>query len=221
MSSITDCPHRGSKKSSETKYCDECGVPLEAEKPSRPEGEMTEQEFDALLQLREGKDQLLKHHPRSPIPESVRQGFKGANYFPIEPSYRFFCRLIRYPDTTTIRMMTSTGDEREYLRIGYVTFAIGDKTLTLQTYKTVHENENEGERESLFTPFRDATSGKETYGSGRYLEIEEAEDGLFLVDFNRAYNPYCTYSDKFSCPYPPKENWLDVEIRAGERKFRD
>jgi len=79
----------------------------------------------------------------------------------------------------------------------------------------------EGGRETLFIPFKDATSGKETYGAARYLEIEETEVGIFLVDFNKAYNPYCAYSEAYSCPFPPRENWLEVAIKAGEKKFKD
>jgi len=182
---------------------------------------MTGQEIENLLQTRKEKDLFFKHHPQSPIPQNMRGEFKGLNYFPGDPSYRFLCKLTRRPSPATVRMMTSTGEERDYLKVGYVQFIIQGKTQTLQAYKAAGEHTHEGERETLFIPFKDATSGKETYDAARYLEIVEAEDGSFLVDFNKAYNPYCAYSEAYSCPFPPRENWRDVPIKAGEKKFKD
>lgn len=171
--------------------------------------------------MRKEKDRFFKDHPQSPIPEKTRREFKGLNYFPVKPSYRFFCVLERYSNPATVRMMTNRGVERDYLKIGYFRFIIDGRAQTLQAYGSAQEDRSGGEGETLFVPFRDGTSGKETYGAGRYLEMEETPDGLFLVDFNRAHNPFCAYSEDYSCPYPPKENWLEVEIKAGEKKFKD
>jgi len=200
--------------------CPECGVPIVEDPPARSIG-MPEQEAELLIFMREEKDQFLKEHPQSPIPEEIREDFKGLDYFPVNPSTRFHCRLNRYPDPEAVRMMTSAGVERDYLKVGYVRFIIDGRVQTLQAYRSAQEDRSEGEGETLFVPFKDATSGKESYGAGRYLEIEENPDGSFLVDFNRAYNPFCAYSERYSCPYPPRENWLDVEVKAGEKKFRD
>lgn len=171
--------------------------------------------------MRKEKVFFFTHHPQSPIPQNMREEFRGLNYFPVNPSYRFLCRLNRYPSPASVRMMTSTGEERDYLKVGYIQFIIEGKTQTLQAYKAGREHNHEGERETLFIPFKDATSGKETYGAARYLEIEEAEGGVFLVDFNKAYNPYCAYSEAYSCPLPSGENWLEGAIKAGEKKFKD
>jgi len=200
--------------------CPECGVPIVEDPPARSIG-MPEQEAELLIFMREEKDQFLKEHPQSPIQEEIRDNFKGLDYFPVNPFYRFHCRLNRYPDPEAVRMMTSAGVERDYLKVGYVRFIIDGRVQTLQAYRSAQEDRSEGEGETLFVPFKDATSGKESYGAGRYLEIEENPDGSFLVDFNRAYNPFCAYSERYSCPYPPRENWLDVEVKAGEKKFRD
>jgi len=221
VDSGTYCPNCGEIQQAKAKYCDRCGSPIEGEPPSKPAGKMTEQEIEMLLQTRKEKDLFLKHHPQSPIPQDVRGQFKGLNYFPVNPSYRFLCRLNRYRKPAFVRMMTSTGEERNYLKVGYVRFTIEGEAQTLQAYKATHEHNHKGERENLFIPFKDATSGKETYGTARYLEIEEAEDCVFLVDFNKAYNPYCAYSEAYSCPFPPVENWLEVAVKAGEKKFKD
>ena len=111
-----------------------------------------------------------------------------------------------------LEMDTSTGAKQTYTREGKITFRVDGQETDLYLYST-------GDPYELFVPFRDATSGKETYGAGRYLEAPVAEDGTVLVDFNYAYNPYCAYNELWSCPLPPVENWLKAPIRAGEMSF--
>jgi uncharacterized protein (DUF1684 family) len=215
------CPNCNETQEANAKYCDSCGAPLEGEAPSEPLRKMTKSEVEAILQMRQEKDQAFKNHPQSPIPENMRLTFKGLNFFPVNPSYRFLCKLNRYPNPATSRMTTSTGQEREYIKAGYLRFTIEGKTQTLQAYKDVLTPQHEGQKESLFIPFRDATSGGESYNAARYLDVEQRPDGLFLLDFNRAYNPYCAYSEDYSCPLSPRDNWLEVLIKAGEKKFKD
>jgi len=221
MSSSRACLNCGAQLRASAKYCDECGAPVQGEPASQPVGKMTKQEVEIILRMREQKDNLFRYHLQSPIPQDAKEAFEGLKYHPVNPSYRFLCKLNRYPNPTTIGMMTSTGQERNYLKVGYVRFTIGGKSQTLQAFKAIQSFQQEGEKEPLFIPFRDATSGKESYAAARYLDSEELKDGVFLVDFNSAYNPYCAYSDEYSCPFPPQDNWLEVEIRAGEKKFKD
>jgi len=221
MGSEPICPNCGETQKSDAKYCDSCGAPLEGEMPSEPLGKMTKNEVEAILQMRQEKDQAFKNHPQSPIPVNMQLTFRGLDFFPVNPSYRFLCKLNRYPNPVPFRIATSTGQEREYLKAGYFRFIIEGKKQTLQAYKDVLAVQGEGEKELLFIPFRDATSGGESHDAGRYLDVERKPDGLFLIDFNRAYNPYCAYSEEYSCPLPPKDNWLEVPIKAGEKKFKD
>ena len=109
-------------------------------------------------------------------------------------------------------MQTSTGDKAVYLRWARVSFQVEGQGATL----TVYRDPGSG---ALFLPFQDANAGGETYGSGRYLEVEEAANGRLHLDFNYAYNPYCAYSDGWSCPMPLPENRLHVPIRAGEQNY--
>jgi uncharacterized protein (DUF1684 family) len=106
---------------------------------------------------------------------------------------------------------------REFFRWGEFRFKIGDKDCTLQVYKS------DPQEDRLFISFWDATSGKETYGAGRYLDLEtgkhQTSEGKWILDFNRAYNPWCAYSKDYVCPFVPPENWLDVEVRAGEKAY--
>lgn len=157
------------------------------------------------------KDYYLRRDPYSPIEDRVN--FIGLNYYPPDPALRFTLSLHRVePEPLTFQ--TSTGDERVYQRIGTVAFEVEGQPAQLVIYKSEDYDE-------LFLPFRDATSGSETYGAGRYLEPIALGSSELLVDFNLAYNPYCAYSDAFSCPLPPVENWLTtVPIRAGEKIYK-
>jgi hypothetical protein len=106
---------------------------------------------------------------------------------------------------------------RDALRYGYFEFEAGGQRCRVQVYRTI-ENIQAGGRE-LFIPFRDATSGQETYGAGRYLDLQENTTGLYELDFNNAYNPYCAYTETYSCPVPPAENTLPIPIPAGEKIY--
>lgn len=178
---------------------------------SKPTPSPEETYATALAAERAEKDMYFRRDPYGPIED--RQSFTGLNYYPPNLAFRFTLPLQRVePEPLTFQ--TSTGDERVYQRIGTVEFEVEGQPARLAIYKAEEGDE-------LFLPFRDATSGKETYGAGRYLEPAELASGDILVDFNLAYNPYCAYSESFSCPLPPVENWLTtVAIRAGEKIYK-
>jgi len=173
----------------------------------------------AIEQMRREKDFFFKEDWRSPIPAPLRGAMKGLDYFPVDPAYRFRTRLTRYPNPETVVLATSKGAPREMIRYGYFEFEVGGEKQRLDAFKAVSPPGHTHEETSLFVPFRDATSGKESYGAARYLDIEEQGSGEHVLDFNLAYNPYCAYSDDYVCPFPPRQNWLGVPIRAGERNF--
>lgn len=166
----------------------------------------------ALLANRAEKDRFFKTDPHSPLPPDVRASFQGLAYYPPNPALRLVLPLERDPSGERITMQTSTGDEQEYERLGFISFEVDGEPARLAVYRDVRSGH-------LFLPFRDATSGTETYGAGRYLEPVLLDENTLLVDFNLAYNPFCAYSDQWSCPLPPMENWLRVPIRAGEKAF--
>jgi uncharacterized protein (DUF1684 family) len=172
--------------------------------------------MDSLLQERLAKDDFFKTSAESPIPDKDRSGFKGLSYYPIDLNLRFNVKLHRFPIPKQIRIGTNTGEIRNALLYGYFDFQLDAKTYRLQVYRTEDALEK---GPSLFIPFRDETSGRETYGSGRYIDLAENTSGIYELDFNRAYNPYCAYNSTYSCPLPPAENTLAVPIRAGEKKY--
>jgi hypothetical protein len=163
----------------------------------------------ALEEHRTLKDDFFRMNPHSPIPQTARGTFEGLEYFDADTDLSFTVQ----PESTTAEPVvigTTTGDERSYTRAATVTLPIEGEPVTLSLYSTGHPG--------LFLPFRDATSGKETYGAGRYLDLNLNDDGTVTIDFNYAYAPFCAYNDAYSCALPPLENWLDVPIRAGERQ---
>ena len=170
-----------------------------------------------LRDHREAKDEYFRTDPHSPIPPEERDDFEGLSYYPIDETYRFELALQIHDDPDTVTVGTSTGGDREYLEWGEFRFEVDGETVTLQAYKA------EADDDRLWVPFRDATSGEETYGAGRYLDLEpethRTADGRWILDFNEAYNPTCAYSEQYECPLPPTANWLEVPIEAGEKTF--
>jgi len=170
---------------------------------------------DPVLQERVEKDALFKSE-NSPILPRERTNFRGLSYYPIDPDLRFSVRLQRFPAPAGVRLGTNTGEISGGLRYGYFDFRIGDQACRLHVYRLEDVPDDGGAQ--LFVPFRDATSGKETYAAGRYIDLKENTSAVYALDFNRAYNPYCAYNTTFSCPVAPAENTLKIAIRAGEKK---
>jgi uncharacterized protein len=169
-----------------------------------------------LGEFRKGKDAFYQASEDSPIPRDQRHLFLGLKYFVPDLKLRFETKLHRYESPDTVTMSTSKGTQQRFHRIGYFELEIAGGVLKVQAYKSAEREDSD-----VFVPFRDATSGKESYGSARYLDLEERADDNYVVDFNYSYNPYCAYSEDYICPLPPKENWLEVAIRAGEMKYHD
>jgi uncharacterized protein len=174
--------------------------------------------IDSLNGVRHFKDEWLLGNSNSPIKEEDRATFTGLAYYPVDLEYVFRTRLYKYDDPQLLTIGTTTGSEREAIRYGYIDFTVDGREARLYAYKfTAHQGTDL--EEYLFIPFKDATSGTETYGGGRYIDVTETIPGVVLIDFNDAYNPYCVYNEIYSCPIPPDENHLDVAIRAGEKNY--
>jgi hypothetical protein len=171
-----------------------------------------------LVSFRTGKDRLFAEHPSSPVPAASRRNFRGLAYWRHDPALCFNAALEPDPDTAPPDVpLSGEGPAMPFSRIGWVSFDVDGGHGRLAVYWL---NEYAG---GIFIPFRDATSGRETYGGGRYLwdsakgaDLGSAGDELVL-DFNYAYHPSCVYDPAWSCPLAPQENWLAMPISAGER----
>jgi uncharacterized protein (DUF1684 family) len=182
---------------------------------NRSDGRVSEP--DTIPAERASRDDFFRSSADSPIPKEERPAFQGLDYYPIDESLRFSVRLNRYSRPKQVRLGTNTGEIRSGLRYGYFDFAVEGQSCRLQVYRL--EDAGRGGAPSLFIPFRDETSGSETYGPGRYIDLTENTAGIYDLDFNRAYNPYCAFNNDYSCPLPPAENRLSVPIKAGEKKY--
>ena len=173
-----------------------------------------EEDYSArIAAIREAKDDSFANDPESPVPPDKKASLLPLTYFPIDESYAVAATLEPLAERTRIQVPTSTGKIRNMERIGTLKFALQGKPMRLTAFVDV----DSPQVNRLFVPFADQTSGTETYPAGRYMELDPTPTGIYVVDFNIAYNPYCYYSPEFDCPYPPKENRLDTAIRAGER----
>jgi uncharacterized protein (DUF1684 family) len=174
---------------------------------------------EAVEQYRAEKDAYFRSGPASPIPVHERKSFTGLPYYPVDPTLRFEERTLE-PYTgdqpSHFAIPTSDGKLRPAHRAGVLAFDLAGERRTLTAYTF-----DGGDEGSLFVPFMDTTSGTETYGAGRYLDLDPEQDGTYTLDFNLAYHPSCVYDPRFSCPLTPGENRLPMRIEAGERLPND
>lgn len=182
---------------------------------ARPDGGTETEYVETLRENRAEKDKFFAEHPQSPIPPEKREEFDGLAYFAPDPEYRVEATVTVLADPEEIDFDTSDGRTITYRRPFRFRFEIDGETYELSGYR-------QDAGDPIFVPFRDKTTGQQSYKDGRYMELEpdgELADGMTVeIDFNLAYSPFCAYSETFSCPLPPEENWLETTIPAGERK---
>jgi uncharacterized protein (DUF1684 family) len=150
-----------------------------------------------------------------------QETFDGLPFFPYDSTLAFAVTLDPTLQRDTLRMATSTGEPRDYIRFGSFSFPLDGRTHRLAVFQPLDPAPGSGRAPDrrLFLPFADATSGGATYSAGRYLDLTPTADGRYVLDFNYAYSPYCAYNPRYSCPFPPRENRLPVSVRAGERTY--
>lgn len=149
------------------------------------------------------------------------EAFKGLEFFPLDEKYIIQARFVRTPGEEPFEMSTTTERTPVYEKYAEVHFRIDNEDLKLNVYRDTSFINRPGLEDYLFLPFYDLTNGIETYGGGRYLDLRIPSGDTIIIDFNRTYNPYCVYNPKYSCPIPPEENDLPVEIRAGVLDFKN
>ena len=173
---------------------------------------------DAVRAHRADKDDFFRHSPGSPVPAAERASFEGIPYF--EPDEAWVAEGLELEpyegdEPVTFQIPTTDGRLRPAERAGWLRFHAPGGQGVLTAYRLARSDGTVDQ--SLFVPFLDGTTGTETYGAGRYLDIEPEDDGTWTLDFNLAYHPSCVYDPKFSCPLTPPENRLPFRVEAGER----
>ena len=153
----------------------------------------------------------------SPLPVEVRKKFKGLPFFPVNHTARVDARFVRDSLAAPFAMETSTDRRPMYRKYGDAYFTLNGQELKLTIYQNLELTQREGYQDYLFVPFTDQTNGHTSYGGGRYLDLRigQIQNGRVVLDFNRAYNPFCAYGGQYSCPVPPAENRLAIAIKAG------
>jgi uncharacterized protein (DUF1684 family) len=169
---------------------------------------------------RQEKDQFFAEHPQSPLPNDVKANFDGLNYYNPDSDYRVMATVTPVESEDTFEMEMTAGEPLSYVRVATLSFEFAGEDRELYAYEQAGDESGE----TLFVPFRDKTSGAETYGAGRYIELHPEEPDTLLssggevpLDFNLAYAPFCAYNDAFACPIPPAENTLSMSVEAGEK----
>lgn len=174
--------------------------------------------------FREGREKDFRDKSLTPLLAEDFQNFKGLNYYEVDKNYLVKAKFTKTQDEKYFLMPTSSGRSAKYMKIGVLTFKLGDNEFSLAAYQSEKILTDAKWKDlygnSIFIPFKDLTNGKETYGAGRYIYLMTPKGDETMIDFNMAFNPSCAYgNEEFSCPIPPKENFLQAEIKAGEKAF--
>ena len=152
----------------------------------------------------------------SPLKKRDLKKFRGLDFFTYDSTYLVTAKLTKTPKEKPFMMLTTTDMVVEYIKYGTVSFELLNNQYSLDIYKNL---EDPNERDNLFLPFLDDTNGNDSYGGGRYINLSIPQGDNLIIDFNSAFNPYCVYDEKYSCPIVPRENYLPLEIKAGVMNF--
>ena len=152
----------------------------------------------------------------SPLKKRDLKNFRGLDFFTYDSTYLVTAKLTKTPKEKPFMMLTTTDMMVEYIKYGTISFELLSNQYSLDIYKNL---EDPNERDNLFLPFLDDTNGNESYGGGRYINLDIPQVDNLIIDFNSAFNPYCVYDEKYSCPIVPRENYIPLEIKAGVKNF--
>ena len=190
--------------------------------------------FIIALSCTQGKEPILgtseyqkkinaefKDASTSPLKDIDRKNFSGLDFFKFDSIYIVNAKLERTPGETPFEMKTTTERLPIYVKYGVVTFNLKGNEYHLNVYQNQDLINKEGMEDYLFLPFLDNTNGEETYGGGRYIDLKIPDGDELTIDFNKAYNPYCAYNEKYSCPIVPRENYLALKVEAGVKAFKN
>lgn len=178
-----------------------------------------DQDVQTIREFRRTLDASFADSVHSPLLPADRAAFRGLDYFPIDLNYRVWARFEATPNDPVFEMETTTERRPKYRRYGIAHFELDGQSFQLSIFQNIDLVKKEGYADYLFLPYTDQTSGGESYGGGKYLDLRTPKDDGLWLDFNLAYNPYCAYNPRYSCPVPPDENYMDIEIRAGVKAF--
>jgi uncharacterized protein (DUF1684 family) len=177
----------------------------------------TSEKLRSILEFREWLNEEYKDPERSPLSEQEIKEFRSHDFFPTDTTFVIEAAFVRTPYENPFEMETTTERRPVYVKYGEVFFDLGGKEYKLNVYQSLDLKKTEEYKDYLFLPFTDLTNGTSSYSGGRYLDLKIPDAKKITLDFNKAYNPFCAYSGKYSCPVPPSENDLPIKVTAGVR----
>ena len=178
-------------------------------------GETTEQYVEKIQKERDRQFKYLRYNADSPLTDEQKKDLDQLNHYPIDPDYRVKARIVPVTNRVLLEIPLTDGTVEKYVKHSYAEFTLAgsnERLLLLQSVKEL-------DKRKFFLAFADETSADETYGGGRYVDVKLDGQHTVTIDFNMAYNPYCAYNPDYACPIPPRENLLDIPIRAGEKNY--
>jgi uncharacterized protein (DUF1684 family) len=173
-----------------------------------------------IVQFQRNLDKTFKNPDSSPLPDRYRKDFEGLDFFSPDTQYIVQGILKKTPNPMPFMMPTNTERLSEEMVYGVIEFSLKGEPYKVEVYQNVQLKDSLGFKDYLFLPFLDKTNGEETYDGGRYLDLTIPEGDLIVLDFNKAYNPYCAYNKKYSCPLVPKVNYINTMISAGVKRYK-
>ena len=177
--------------------------------------------FKEVAEFQEELNAQFADSEESPLKDEDWILFEGLEFFPVDTSFRVIARLEFHEENPPFTMPTTTDRLPMYKRFATAHFNLGGKMRSLEIYQNLELIQDSDYSDYLFLPFTDKTNGEESYGGGRYIDLEIPDGKEIIIDFNQSYNPYCAYNEEYSCPIPPRVNDLNIEIRAGIKAFGD
>jgi hypothetical protein len=177
--------------------------------------------FEEIAAFRTEQNDHFADTASSPLTAKGLAHFNGLEFFPVDPDYKVEARFVLNPDPEIFEMQTTTERKPLYVKYGEAHFSLKGEDLVLEIYRSESAKKIKEFSEHLFLPFKDLTNGNESYGGGRFIDLKIPEGESIIIDFNKAYNPYCAYNHKYSCPIPPEANHLNIAIPAGVKAYED
>ena len=172
-------------------------------------------------EYQKNQNDFFKDASRSPLKSKDLKDFKGLDFFSIDSSYIVKAKLFRTPNTSFFGMKTTTERITKERVFGILSFIIDNQPFELNVYQGESAGEEDVDANYLFLPFLDESNGLTTYGGGRYIDLYVPVGDTLIIDFNQAYNPFCAYNDKYSCPIVPRENYIPLNVTAGVKSFKN
>ena len=176
-------------------------------------------EITTILEFQKELNSEYKDPETSPLPDRYRKDFDGLDFFAPDTNYIVKARFERTPDAVPFMLSTTTDRKTEEVLYGIAHFQLNGEKHELEIYQSLGLIDQKKYENYLFLPFLDDTNGEETYGGGRYIDLTIPDGDTITIDFNKAYNPYCTYNKKYSCPLVPRQNYLKTKVMAGVKAF--